>query len=207
MSLPNPLCVGIDVSKATLDIATTSEFAQFTTGNDADGFDAIVAELRKHSVALILMEATGGLEAAVACSLQAEGFDVAVVNPRQARDFARAMGYLAKTDRIDARVLAQMAEFINLHPERERFIRALPDGERQVLAAMVVRRRQLITMLVAERNRLQPAHPQSRKSINTIIQALENELARIDEDMNRHIQSHFKELTECLSSIKGVGTM
>lgn len=93
MSLPNPLCVGIDVSKATLDIATTSEFAQFTTGNDADGFDAIVAELRKHSVALILMEATGGLEAAVACSLQAEGFDVAVVNPRQARDFARAMGY------------------------------------------------------------------------------------------------------------------
>lgn len=91
MSLPNPLCVGIDVSKATLDIATTSEFARFTTGNDADGFDAIVAELRKHSVALILMEATGGLEAAVACSLQAEGFDVAVVNPRQARDFVRAM--------------------------------------------------------------------------------------------------------------------
>lgn len=179
MSLPNPLCVGIDVSKATLDIATTSEFAQFTTGNDADGFDAIVAELRKHSVALILMEATGGPEAAVACSLQAEGFDVAVVNPRQARDFARAMGYLAKTDRIDARVLA----------------------------AMVVRRRQLITMLVAERNRLHPAHPQSRKSINIIIQALENELARIDEDMNRHIQSHFKELTERLSSIKGVGTM
>ncbi|EIQ0901767.1 IS110 family transposase [Escherichia coli] len=207
MSLPNPLCVGIDVSKATLDIATTSEFAQFTTGNDADGFDAIIAELRKHSVALILMEATGGLEAAVACSLQAEGFDVAVVNPRQARDFARAMGYLAKTDRIDARVLAQMAEVINRHPERERFIRALPDAERQLLAAMVVRRRQLITMLVAERNRLHPAHPQSRKSINIIIQALENELARIDEDMNRHIQSHFKELTERLSSIKGVGTM
>ncbi|MBA7739107.1 transposase [Escherichia marmotae] len=156
MSLPNPLCVGIDVSKATLDIATTSEFAQFTTGNDADGFDAIVAELRKHSVALILMEATGGLEAAVACSLQAEGFDVAVVNPRQARDFARAMGYLAKTDRIDARVLAQMAEFINRHPERERFIRALPDGERQVLAAgkakkvaLVACIRKLLTILNA----------------------------------------------------------
>ncbi|EJH1737680.1 IS110 family transposase [Escherichia coli] len=167
----------------------------------------MIAELRKHSVALILMEATGGLEAAVACSLQADGFEVAVVNPRQARDFARAMGYLAKTDRIDARVLAQMAEVIHRHPERERFIRALPDAERQVLAAMVVRRRQLIAMLVAERNRLHPAHPQSRKSINIIIQALENELARIDEDMNRHIQSHFKELTERLSSIKGVGTI
>ena len=145
MSLPNPLCVAIDVSKATLDIAATSEFGQFTTGNDADGFDAIIAELRKHSVALILMEATGGLEAAMVCSLQVEGFEVAVVNPGQARYFARAIGYVAKTDRIDARVLAQMAEVINRYPERERFIRALQDAERQALAAMVVRRRQLIT--------------------------------------------------------------
>ncbi|EDS7590224.1 IS110 family transposase, partial [Salmonella enterica subsp. diarizonae] len=116
-------------------------------------------------------------------------------------------GYLAKTDRIDARVLAQMAEVINRHPERSRFIRALPDAERQVLNAMVVRRRQLIAMQVAERNRLHPAHPQSRKSINTIIKALEDELARIDDDMNNHIRSHFKELSERLSSIKGVGAM
>lgn len=85
MSQPNPLCVGIDVSKTTLDIATANnEFAQFTAGNDTDGFELIIAELRKHSVALVLMEATGGLEAAVACSLQAEGFDIAVINPRQA---------------------------------------------------------------------------------------------------------------------------
>ncbi|MEX0446710.1 IS110 family transposase [Xenorhabdus sp. SGI246] len=207
MSLPNSLCVGIDVSKATLDIAASHEFAQFTASNDSDGFDAILAELRTHSVALILMEATGGLEATVACSLQAEGFDVAVINPRQARDFARAMGYLAKTDRIDARVLAQMAEVINRHPERERFIRALPDAERQILAAMVVRRRQLITMLVAERNRLYPSHPQNRKSINIIIKALEGELARIDTDMNQHLKNHFKVLSERLSSVKGVGTM
>lgn len=207
MSLPSPLCVGIDVSKATLDIAASSAIEQFSVANDADGFDAIIAELRKHAVAIVLMEATGGLEAAVACALQAEGFEVAVVNPRQARDFARAMGYLAKTDRIDARALTQMAEVINRHPERNRYIRALPDAERQILAAMVVRRRQLITMLVAERNRLYPAHPQSRKSINIIIKALEDELARIDEDMNNHIQSHFKALSERLSSIKGVGTM
>lgn len=130
-----------------------------------------------------------------------------MVNPRQARDFARAMGYLAKTDRIDARVLSPMAEVLNRHPERERFIRALPDAERQVLAAMVVRRRQLITMLVAESNRLHPAHPQSRKSINIIIKALEDELARIDEDMRNHICIHFKELSERLSSIKGIGIM
>lgn len=207
MSLPGPLCVGIDVSKATLDIAASSAIEQFSVANDADGFDSIIAELRKNAVALVLMEATGGLEAAVACALQAEGFEIAVVNPRQARDFARAMGYLAKTDRIDARALTQMAEVINRHPERDRYIRALPDSERQVLAAMVVRRRQLITILVAERNRLYPAHPQSRKSINIIIKALENELARIDEDMSNHIRSHFKDLSERLSSIKGVGTM
>ncbi|EBV1275892.1 IS110 family transposase [Salmonella enterica subsp. enterica serovar Oranienburg] len=207
MSLPGPLCVGIDVSKATLDIAVSYAIEQFSVANDADGFDSIIAELRQHDVALVLMEATGGLEAAVACALQAEGFEIAVVNPRQARDFARAMGYLAKTDRIDARVLAQMAEVINRHPERERFIRALPDAERQVLSAMVVRRRQLIAMLVAERNRLYPAHPQSRKSINIIIKALEDELARIDKDMNNHIQNNFKELSERLSSVKGVGTM
>ncbi|EEX6977478.1 TPA: IS110 family transposase, partial [Escherichia coli] len=188
MSLPNPLCVGIDVSKATLDIAASTDITPFTVSNDYDGFDAIIAELREHSVALIMMEATGGLEAAVACQLQAEGFDVAVINPRQARDFARAMGHLAKTDRIDARVLAQMAEVINRHPDRVRFIRSLPDVERQVLVAMVIRRRQLIAMLVAERNRLHPVHQQSRKSINIIIKALEDELARIDEEMNSHIR-------------------
>ncbi len=123
MSLPSPLCVGIDVSKATLDLAASSAIEQFSVCNDADGFDLIIAELRKRDVELVLMEATGGLEVAVACALQAAGFEIAIVNPRQARDFARAMGYLAKTDRIDAKALAQMAEVINRHPERDRFIR------------------------------------------------------------------------------------
>ncbi|EFK14884.1 transposase [Escherichia coli MS 116-1] len=159
MSQLGSLCVGIDVSKAILDIAASSAIEQFSVGNDSDGFEAIIAELRMYAIALVLMKATGGLETAIVCALQAEGFELAVVNPRQARDFARAMGYLAKTDSIDARVLSQMAEVLNRHPERERFIRALPDTECQVLTAMVVRRRQLITMLVAERNRLHPAHP------------------------------------------------
>ena len=207
MSQPGSLGVDIDVSKAILDIAASSAIEQFSVGNDIDGFDAIIAELRMYAIALVLMKATGGLETAIVCALQAEGFELAVVNPRQARDFARAMGYLAKTDSIDARVLSQMAEVLNRHPERERFIRALPDTECQVLTAMVVRRRQLITMLVAERNRLHPAHPLNRKSINIIIKALEDELARLDADMNSHIHSHFKELAKRLSSIKGVGTM
>ncbi len=125
MSQPGSLCVGIDVSKAILDIAASSAIEQFSVGNDSDGFDAIIAELRMYAIALVLMKATGGLETAIVCALQAEGFELAVVNPRQARDFARAMGYLAKTDSIDARVLSQMAEVLNRHPERERFIRAL----------------------------------------------------------------------------------
>jgi transposase len=205
MSLPNSVCVGIDVSKATLDVAIGTVHPAFTVSNDLDGFDAIIAELRKYKVALIVMEATGGLEAALACSLQSEGSDVAVVNPRQARDFARAMGYLAKTDRIDARMLCQLADVIERHPERERFIRALPDVQRQVLSAMVVRRRQLVTMLVAERNRYQQAHPMSRKSIQIIIATVEKELKRIEKDMDKHIQTHFKGLSEQLQSVKGVG--
>ncbi|WP_334470973.1 IS110 family transposase [Arsenophonus sp. PmNCSU2021_1] len=207
MSQLNPICVGIDVSKASLDIAGTNNIEQFRVSNNPDGFDTIIYQLKKNNIALILMEATGGLEAAIVCALQAEGFDVSVINPRQARDFARSMGYLAKTDRIDARVLAQMADVINRHPERSRFIQAIPDAERQILAAMVVRRRQLIAMLVAERNRMHPSHPQNRKSISNIINALENELKRIDEDMHKHITDHFNELAERLSTIKGIGMM
>lgn len=154
MSLPNSVCVGIDVSKATLDVAIGTVHPAFTVSNDLDGFDAIIAELRKYKVALIVMEATGGLEAALAGSLQSEGSDVAVVNPRQARDFARAMGYLAKTDRIDARMLCQLADVIERPPERERFIRALPDVQRQVLSAMVVRRRQCWLQNVIDISRL-----------------------------------------------------
>ncbi|QTL40742.1 IS110 family transposase [Xenorhabdus budapestensis] len=205
MSLLDPLCVGIDVSKSSLDVSAGT-VTSFTVSNDTDGFDVILAKLREQqTISLILMEATGGLESAVACFLQSEGFDIAVINPRQARDFARSMGYLAKTDSIDARMLAQMGEVINRHPDRERFIRPLPDIERQVLAAMVVRRRQLISMLVAERNRLYPSHPQSRKSIKAIIDALEKELALIDRNMDKHVREHFKALSDLFSSVKGIG--
>lgn len=209
MSQPNQrttfVTVGIDVSKATLDIGFSPMLPAITVTNDIDGFDALLTELVSHSVSLIVMEATGGLEAAAACALQAGGFDVAVINPRQARDFARAMGRLAKTDRIDAVMLAQLAEVIERHPERERFIRPLPDAERQVLSALVTRRRQLVTMLVAERNRLSQTHAQTRKSVSTIIDVLRDELKRIDNEMNNHIQRGFKDLSELLNSVKGIG--
>lgn len=108
MNLPSPLCVGIDVSKATLDTAASSTISQFSVASDSNGFDSIIAELKKHAVALVLMEATGGLEAAVACALQAEGFEIAVHNPRQGRGFARALN-----------CLVQMAGVINRAIQKE----------------------------------------------------------------------------------------
>lgn len=205
MSVSNHRCAGIDVSKGTLDIAISNNASQFTVPNGSDGFTQIIGELKRNKTRLILMEATGGLESGVACYLQSEGFDVVVINPRQARDFARAMGYLAKTDRIDSRVLLQMSEVINQHPEREKYIRPLPDAHRQILAAMVVRRRQLTIMFTAERNRLHLSHFQSYESIKSIISALKGELARIEGEIAIHIKDHFSELSDLLSAVKGVG--
>lgn len=205
MSVSNQRCTGIDVSKGTLDMAISSTASQLTVPNEADGFKLILKELKQNGTPLILMEATGGLESNVACFLQSEGFDVVVINPRQARDFARAMGYLAKTDRIDARVLLQMAEVINLHPERDKYIRPIPDERRKLLAAMVVRRRQLTIMLTSERNRLHPSHSQNHESIRFIISVLKSELTRINGEMAGYISENFCELSALLSAVKGVG--
>lgn len=208
-SLPNltsmPITVGVDVSKGTLDVALGLNASPLSVPNNIEGLDTLLAQLAAHQVALVMMEATGGLETAAACALQAAGYPVAVINPRQARDFARAMGQLAKTDRIDARILAQLGEVIERHPERDKFIKPLPTSEQQVLAALVIRRRQLIAMLVAERNRLAQTHAQTRKSVDAIIEALANELERIDSDMSGHIQAHFADLSALLNSVKGVG--
>ncbi|HFH0620443.1 TPA: IS110 family transposase [Escherichia coli] len=205
MSVSNQRCAGIDVSKSTLDIAISSIAQPFTVPNEDGGFNQILKELKRSETQLILMEATGGLESGVVGYLQSEGFDVVVINPRQARDFARAMGYLAKTDQIDDRVLLQMAKVINQHPDREKYIRPLPDAHRQLLAAMVVRRRQLTTMLTAERNRLHPSHPQNQESIRFIISVLKSEMARIEAEMSAYISKNFSELSALLSAVKGVG--
>ncbi|EBM3803698.1 IS110 family transposase [Salmonella enterica] len=205
MSVSNQRCAGIDVSKSTLDIAISNIAQSFTVLNEDGGFNQILKELKRNETQLILMEATGGLESGVAGYLQSEGFDVVVINPRQARDFARAMVYLAKTDQIDARVLLQMAKVINQHPEREKYIRPLPDAHRQLLAAMVVRRRQLTIMLTAERNRLHPSHPQNHESIRFIISVLKSEMARIEAEMSAYISKNFSELSALLSAVKGVG--
>ncbi|NIG21374.1 IS110 family transposase [Pantoea sp. Al-1710] len=204
MSQPDLQCIGIDVAKATLDVAATDEIIPFTVSNDTAGFEVITNKISGLNISLILMEATGGLEAQVAARLQSEGFDVVIINPRQARDFARAMGHLAKTDRLDAALLAQLARVIDNHPDRNRYIRLMPDAARKALTALVVRRRQLNQMLVAERNRLYPSHPDSCDSISRVMPALEAELALVTRMMNRQVRQHFREQARLLTSVKGV---
>lgn len=197
--------VGIDVAKAGLDVALGSSGPVEHLANDLEGHDALVALLSGQSVELIVLEATGGYEFAVASALQAAGFPVAIINPRQARDFAKAMGYLAKTDRIDARVLAQLAEVLARHPERGKMVKPLPTAEAQQLQAWVVRRRQLVTMLVAERQRLTVAHHAARPSVAAIIAALKKELDRIETELQSHITRHHADLARLLNSVTGIG--
>ncbi|MBK5017927.1 IS110 family transposase [Pantoea sp. S62] len=204
MSQPDLQCIGIDVAKATLDVSGTENLASFTVSNDGAGFTEIADRLSGRNISLILMEATGGLEAPVAGYLQSEGYDVVIINPRQARDFARAMGHLAKTDRLDAAMLAQLARVIDGHPDRSRYIRLMPDAARQALTALVVRRRQLNQMLVAERNRLYPSRAGGRESIGRIMAVLEAELALVTRQMNRQLRQHFREQARLLTSVKGV---
>lgn len=198
-------CAGIDVSKSHLDAAWGDQLAQVR--NDAEGWDALAAKFKAEAIDVVLLEASGGYENAAACALQAAGLAVVVINPRQARDFAKAMGELAKTDRLDARMLKQFAEVIARHPERSRYLRVLPDEQRSHLAALVMRRRQLSDMRTAESNRLAQAHPAARKSVQKILKALDKELGTVDDDIDQHLRRHFKELVAWLDTIKGVGNV
>ena len=126
--------VGIDVAKAHVDVSVLgAKLDAQRFDNQAEAHSALTAALKPLDVALVVMEATGGLEAMMACVLQGAGYAVAIINPRQARDFARAMGQLAKTDRIDAHILSQLAGVLDRHPQRERYVRALPAAEQTEL--------------------------------------------------------------------------
>lgn len=205
-SVETSVAVGIDVSKDSLDVAVESGGPALKAGNDAAGIDAVLQHLKPLRTSLVLLEATGGYEAAVACALQAVGHEVVVINPRQARDFARAMGRLAKTDALDAAVLAQLAKVINQDPRRASYVRPMADEQQQELAALVTRRNQLMAMLVSETNRIQLSHPRSRRSIEAIIAALKAELAQMDDDMNSHVQEHFADIANLLGTVKGVAS-
>ena len=178
-------CAGIDVSKAHLDAAWAGRTERVS--NDAGGWDALAAKFKAAGVDVVVMEATGGYENAAACALQAAGLAVVVLNPRQARDFAKALGELAKTDRIDARVLEQFAGVIARHPQRERYIRELPEAQRSHLAALVMRRRQLLAMRTEEANRLELAHRATQQSLRAMLKAIDKQLAAVDHDIDQHM--------------------
>ncbi|ONT12056.1 IS110 family transposase, partial [Burkholderia cenocepacia] len=158
--------------------------------------------LRRKTVTLVILEATGGYERACAVALAGAGLPVSVINPRQARDFARAMGRLAKTDRLDARALAEFAAVLHAQGHQPR---ALASQEQRELVALVARRRQLVAMLVSERQRLAVAHERARASIEAMIEALLAQLADIDNDIQRVLQERYADLSALLQSVKGVG--
>ena len=197
--------VGIDVSSRSLDLALSDSTNTTQFINDAEGIETLVEQMLGLNPALVVLEATGGYEFAAAFALQAAGLPVAVVNPRSARDFARAMGALAKTDSLDARMLAAFARVLHQHPERERFIKPLADAEQQQLQALVLRRRQLVQMLTNERLRLRLSHASARLSIKRVIEFLARELGDRDAEIAAHVQGHHAELAQALTSVPGIG--
>lgn len=197
--------IGIDVSRDTLEIASSSQPRSWQHPNDASGIDALCTELLSLTPTLVVLEATGGYEFEAAFALQAAGLAVAVVNPRQARDFARAMGALAKTDSLDARVLAEFARALHQHPKRERFVKPLADAELQRLQALVLRRRQLVGMLTSERHRLRISHASARPSIELTIEFLKTQIDGIETECAGHVQAHHDALAQALGSVKGIG--
>lgn len=195
---------GVDVAKDTLE-AAWGDGGHMRVANDAPGWDALIAAFKQAQVEVVALEATGGYERAFAYALQAAGLAVALLNALQARRFAQSLGYLAKTDRTDARMLAEFAVVLGRHPERARYVRVLPDEQRQVMAQLVIRRRQLSDMLTAERNRLAVSQARAKKSICNVIRTLERELKGIDADMDTHVRTHFQALAQLLDSVTGVG--
>ena len=198
--------VGIDVAKPHVDVAVLgAKFQAQRFDNEAEGHSALIAALQPLDVGLVVMEATGGYEAALACGLQAAGLRVAVVNPRMARDFARAMQRLAKTDRIDAATLAEFAGVLARRPDAERFIRPLTDPEQQDLAALVTRRRQLVSMQLSERQRLRLARPVARPSIEALLEAIARQLDDVEAEMAQHVEQHHAQMARLLQSVAGIG--
>lgn len=193
--------VGIDVSKARLDVAVQPERTQWAVGNDAAGIQTLGEQLQALAPALVVLEASGRWEVAVAGELAARGVAVVVVNPRQVRAFAQALGQLEKTDRLDAVVLAQFAAQIRPTP------RPLADPARRELDALVVRRRQVVEMLVAETNRLALSTPAIRRSLTRHIAWLEKQLAEVDRDLGQSIRQSpiWRAQEDLLRSVPGVG--
>jgi transposase len=198
---PPVIFVGIDVCKAQLDVAIRPTAASLAVANDKAGIKMLVKRLEKIRPTLVVLESTGGLERAVMVALMGAEIPVTMVNPRQVRDFAKSTGELAKTDRIDAAILAHYAEVLRPEP------RALPDQVTLELRALTTRRRQLLEMIGAEKNRLSTASKAVTKRISAHIRWLEQELDRADQDLDRSIGQSpiWQENEELLRTTPSIG--
>ena len=193
--------VGIDVSNVRLDVAIRPSGAPNSVTYDADGITTMVTQLSQVQPTRIVVEATGGVERPLVRALVAAALPVIVVNPRQVRDFAKATGQLAKTDALDAQVLAHFAEVIQ--PP----LRVIPDAQTQELAALLARRRQILEMQRAEQNRLDRTLGRVQKRIEAHLRWLRAELARLDEDLDDRIQQSpvWRAREDLLQSVPGIG--
>jgi transposase len=193
--------VGIDVAKARLDLALEPSGEAWSVTNDAAGIQDLASRLAPLGPTLIVLEATGGYEAAVTATLASAGLPVVVTNPRQVRDFAKACGRLAKTDALDARILARFAAQVRPAP------RPLPTEAAQLLDSLLTRRRQLVEMLTAETNRLGVARGPVRRDITQHIRWLKRRLADADGELKAAIQASpvWRAKDDLLQSVPGVG--
>jgi len=193
--------MGIDVAKAELVVATRPTNESWVVSNDDRGIEALLKRVRRVAPTLVVLEATGGYERAVVAALAAATVPLVVANPRQIRDFARATGQLAKTDRIDAEALALFAERVRPEP------RPLADDATHALDALLTRRRQVLDMLTAERHRLEHALPAIRRDLNQHIRWLERRLRDVDHDLDQMIQSSpvWRAKEDLLRTAPGIG--
>jgi transposase len=195
------ITVGIDVSKDRLDVAFRPGGEVLVVERTAVGLDTLVSRLRDRAPQLVALEATGGFETVVTAALAAAGLPVVVVNPAQVRAFAKAIGQRAKTDPIDAGVIAHFAEATR--PQ----VRPLPDADTQLLADLVQRRRQIIEMIGAESQRLKRAPASLKKSIARLLKALQKELTSVDTDIDGSVRGSpaWREKEDLLTSVPGIG--
>jgi transposase len=199
--MEHPCFVGIDVSKAHLDVHVLPSGESFRVGHDDAGFVTLIARVRPLTPTVVVLEATGGYEVTVAAALVGAGLPVAVINPRQIRDFARATGQLAKTDALDARVIALFAEAVRP------IARPLPDDQARALGDLVARRRQLVDMLTAEQNRHRLLRDRGlQRDLEAHITWLDAALGRLEADLTTLIRSTpiWREADELLRSVPGL---
>jgi transposase len=194
--------VGIDVSKDRLDIHLCPSGEAFAVPRDGKGLAELVERLGALSIELVALEATGGFETVVAAALAAAGLPLAVVNPRQIRDFARATGRLAKTDTLDAGAIARFAEAVRPEP------RPVPTAEAQALGELVARRRQIVETMVAERNRRRHlTQPRLLKGVDRVLAVLQAQLSEIESDIDGAIRQTpaWREREDLLKTVPGIG--